>query len=188
MKPRNERLSPKAYRELQGIYVLTYDEYKCPTLIPVVPPPEPLTADNFAVIVEDEDDFLTVDDFQWFEEDGTDRSFIYNNYYDNYLDIVPNEVSSFLNTTICLKFATHHLEDAKAMLEATDKEDSKQEINAEMIAFNEATDNIDKLQIASNILFDVSDLFDDIDDELSSQWYNAGHVINSVLKELADIS
>lgn len=182
MKKLNERFSEETLRQLMGLYIINSNS-EC---FPLVPSEKPLTVDNFGLL---EDDVIyTAEDFQWCEEDGSDRNLKYNDsdYY-LYGDDLPDEVFYLLNTVICIKFATHQLADAKAMIDATDNDEAKQAINEAFIEFenlDDATESMKKLQIACDALNEASDIFESIDDELCNTFYDASDVINDVIRDL----
>lgn len=179
MKKLNERFSEETLRQLMGIYVInTNSEW-----FPLVPSEKPLTVDNFGLL---EDDVIyTAEDFQWCEEDGSDRNLKYNDsdYY-LYGDDLPDEVFYLLNTVICIKFATRQLADAKAMIDAIDNFEAQQTIDDAITAFEGTNDSERKLQIAYDALNEASDIFESIDDELCNTFYDASDVINDVIRDL----
>lgn len=182
----NKVFSPEVKKALQGLYVYFDDgmgsDKGC---VSVLPSEEALTPDNFFLIAGEFR--YTVDDFRWCDEDGSDLDFKFDDSYD-YLDssFVPDEVFVLLNTVICTKFATRHLDDAKAMLDLIEDDELRKEIEQGIAAFAEATDGKEKLQIARTTLIDITDAFNDIDKDISNEFGYAAVIIEKVLLELAD--
>ena len=182
----NDVFSPEVKKALQGVYVHTYNsggyDYGC---VPVLPVKEALTPDNFFLIAGEFR--YTVDDFRWYDEDGSDRDFQFDDS-DNYLasSCVPDEVFVLLNTVICTKFATRHLDDARAMLDCIEDDEIREEIAKGITDFDKATDSKEKLKIAEETLYAAFDAFDGIDKDISDEFGNASEVVVDVLAELAD--
>lgn len=184
MQENTKRFSPETRRELTGLYIPLYDYTG---LERIIPSEEPLTAENFGIVMDG--NTYTIDDFQWWEKDGSDRDFQYDD--SNHClaaDDLPDEVFYLLNTAICLKYAKRYMEEAKAMLDNITYDKAKQKINKAIIEF-ENLDDVQsqlKLQVACDTLSAVAtecttfsgmgDLFDKFED--------ASNVIFCVLKDL----
>lgn len=187
MKKNTEKFSQETQRELTGLYIPLYDDTG---LERIIPSEEPLTAENFGIVMDGHT--YTTEDFRWYEKDGSDRDLVYDDsgcYFDG--DDLPDEVFCLLNTVICLKFAKQHMADAKAMVAVTDNDEAKQAINEAFIEFenlDDATESIEKLQIACDALSGASDVFEDIDDDLYNTFYDASGVISEVISELDERS
>lgn len=188
MKKNTERFSPETIRELTGLYIPIYDSCGFERIIPSE---APLTAENFGIVMNG--NTYTIDDFRWWKADGSDRDFRYDDS-DDYLvadGLLPDEVFCLLNTKLCIEFATRHLADAKDKIEATDNDEAKQIINEAFIEFenlDDTTESIKKLQTACIALRNVSNVFEDIDDNLYYTFYGAYVVIGDVIGELVSTS
>lgn len=189
MKKNTEKFSPETIRELTGLYIPLYDRYGG-GFERIIPSEEPLTVENFGIVMDG--NTYTVDDFRWWEADGGDRDFRYDD--DNsYLsaDNLPDEIFCLLNTVICLKFAKRHMADAKAMVDATDNDEAKQAMNEAFIEFenlDDTTESIEKFKTACIALRDASGVFEDIDDDLYNTFYDAYDVISDVIGDLINRS
>lgn len=169
-----------ASKKLENVYIYDGEAYFS-SILPRTKATSPLTADNFRLIIDD--NYLTVNDIHWAEEDGSDRNFCYNNILID-KDFVPDEVYALLNTVICTKFATKHLADAQAMLDCTDNANGKKYFAEFFDAFNNKTDSKEKLNLALQGLNVAVISFCNIDEEIFDEFSNASDVISEVLSEI----
>lgn len=182
----NNVFSPEVKKALQGVYVYTGDSTGYDNgCVPVLPVDETLTPDNFALIAGKFR--YTADDFRWYDEDGIDRDFKFDDS-DDYLEssCLPDEVFILLNTVVCKKFATRHLDDVKAMLSLIEDDELKEEVEKGIADFAKATDGKEKLEVAQDVFFAASDAFNNIDKDISHEFGDAASVIEDVLDELDD--
>lgn len=181
MQDFKERFSQKTQRELEGLYIPYYDwrDADAFEFIPIVPVKE-LTIDNFGILTEN--GILTAENFRWYEEDGSDRDFKYDDS-DNYIcsNTLPKEVSSLLNTVICIKFATQKLKEVKSMLKYVTDKHVKKEFNKSFSAFQENTNNSREKLTAAVFALRYAALVPDFHED---DFNNAAEVIDEVLSEI----
>lgn len=180
----NKELSKGTRQETIGLYLYGHNVF-----IPFTPPVEPLTVDNFGVLVDGA--IYEAGDFQWWNSRGDLQ------YGDNPLNVIdseilPNEVFCLLHINICLKFAKQYMAEAKEILDKITYNEAKRKIGKAIIDFETLydTESVKKLQIACATLSAVAtecstfegfgDLFDKFED--------ASDAIFLVLKALANKS
>lgn len=171
----------KTSEKLENVYIFDNVSYFS-SILPRTESTPSLTPHNFRLIILDKGSF-SVYDFDWFEKDGSNRNFRYNNGCID-KDFVPIEVRSLLDTILCIKFATQHLADAQAMLDCVDKADAKKFFAELFSAFNEKTDSKEKLNLALQGLNIAAMAFCNIDEEIFDEFSNASDVISEVLSEI----
>ena len=176
----NKELSKGTLQETNGLYLYGHNVF-----IPFIPSEEPLTVNNFGVLIDGA--IYEADDFQWLNIRGDLR------YDDNPLhvidsEILPDEVFCLLHINLCLKFAKEHMADAKAMLDNITYNEAKQKIGKAIINFETLydTESIKKLQIACATLSAVATECSNIDGfyEHFDKFEDASNTIFLVLKAL----
>lgn len=190
MQKLNEAFSPEVYNAIKGLYVTDGDVF-----LPINPA-EDLTVESFSIIDNRKKILLSAEDFCWYEDDGSDRDFtskyLNNSYYSRCN--VPEKLDSFLNSLICVRFASEKLEKAKNALDCADEAEPKAALDEAIENFEKATNAIEKLRIAVSALHNAVDvpgededisLIEEADCDLFDELCNAIDVIAEVIDEIS---
>lgn len=188
MKKLNEAFSPEVYNAIKCLYVTDGETFFR------LNSEEDLTVESLRIFDVCTELVLFAEDFRWCEDDGSDRDFTsdcLNGYYYSRCN-VPEELDAFLNSFICVQFASEKLAKAKDALDCTDEDKAKATLDEAIENFAKATNAIEKLKIAKFALDNVVDLpgsdentaiIEDVDSDLFDELCYATEVIADVIFE-----